>query len=207
MSTNSSLVKLLASFVGAEASCKHQKHTHEELWGKEYCNGIYARLQHREDETKVIWPAICTFHTHNLFMAVSTVLKSKKGLYKQLKCKLCHATSQVSKAEVQLATSVSATLPGIQLVSQAVLLPNKPVDMWWPECKTVVEVDGNSHSGMHKKDRQLAAKFGRTKAEYDAHVTLALQALGFTVFRFKDYEVSCSAKVDALLQHLSTNTK
>ena len=89
-------------------------------------------------------------------------------------------------------------------MSQAVLLPHKAVDLWWPQCNTVAEVDGSSHQVMHKKDRQLAARLGRTKAEYDGYVTCTLEALGYTVVRFAKHEVSCSGKLDALVHHLST---
>ena len=66
----------------------------------------------------------------------------------------------------------------------------------------MAKVDDKSHKDMHKKDRELAERLGRAKAEYDVTVDARLHAQGYTVFRFAESEVIASSKLDELVQHL-----
>lgn len=196
--------------VGLEATCKHSRNSDESLneWTEEYCSLLREWIIDREDRTQVLWQAICKHKDHKVLKTVKTVFYgSRGGIGWQLLCKFCNQhmwPAQVRKPEVQLAVTVAAKVADITVVPQAVLLPKKAVDVYWPEYRTVAEVDDKSHKDMHKKDRELAQRLGRTKAEYDASVTERLEAHGYTVFRLSSNEVLGSGKLDALVNHLQS---
>jgi very-short-patch-repair endonuclease len=142
---------------------------------------------------------------HCVYKTVETVFRAgNSGITEQLMCKLCWRSEHVAVHELQLAAAVDARLPGMRVVSQAVLVGKKAVDLWWPGCSTVAEVDGSSHDKEQQRDRHISAQECNTRATRDAAFTTALQEKGYTVFRFQPHEVNQSTKLDALVQHLLT---
>lgn len=199
-SKNSSVVMLTAVLLGSLANCKAARQ--ESQWEEVYAAAVRAQPFDQQDKTQVEWAAICSNAGHNLYKTVQTVFKG--AIMEELKCKLCYRTCNVAEAELHLADAVQARIPGIQVVSQAVLVKHKPVDLWWPDCYTVAEVSGSCHYDPHSWCRMQTAKTGRSKAQRDEDKLQELRDLGFTVFVLEDYEVRNSYALDGLVQHLQS---
>lgn len=196
---------VLASCVGYRASCNHNK-TDLKDWMEEFRAELYKMPLERDDETHVTWPAACSKDTHYLHKTVQSVMKGAGGFERQLMCKLCEPSGDTTQAEKDLARAVAQRMSWLNVVSQAILAHQSAVDVWWPSCATVAEVDGRCHKYPHMSCRARMARTGKSKEQLDAEKQEALEKAGYRVFRIKNEHVHSRDVLDALEQHLRNAT-